>query len=53
MKTNLWIVGTAVFLLSQIASAIEFGGYFRTGIGATENGKTQECLRPSAAQSKL
>lgn len=52
MKTNLWIVGTAVFLLSQIASAIEFGGYFRTGIGATENGKTQECFRLTGAPTK-
>jgi len=52
MKRIPWIVGTAVFLLSQTAFAIEFNGYFRTGIGQTDNGKTQECFQLTGAPSK-
>ena len=52
MKIMLWIVTTSIFILSQIASAFEFHGYLRTGIGATEDGKTQECFKLTGASSK-
>lgn len=52
MKKTPWIVGTTVFLLSQMASAVEFGGYFRTGMGVTDDGKTQECFQLTGAPSK-
>jgi len=52
MKRTPWIVGTTVFVLSQIASAADFSGYFRTGMGVTDNGKTQECFQLTGAPSK-
>jgi len=52
MKRIPWIVGTTVFVLSQIASAADFSGYFRTGMGVTDNGKTQECFQLTGALSK-
>ncbi|MDV7603057.1 carbohydrate porin, partial [Acinetobacter baumannii] len=52
MKKIPWIVGTTVFVLSQIASAADFSGYFRTGMGVTDNGKTQECFQLTGAPSK-
>lgn len=52
MKKSSWIVGTTVFVLSQMASAVEFGGYFRTGMGITDDGKTQECFQLIGAPSK-
>lgn len=52
MKKTAWIVGTAIFIVSQIASALEFHGYMRAGMGATEDGKTQECFKLTGASSK-
>lgn len=52
MKKTAWIVGTAIFIVSQIASALEFHGYIRAGMGATEDGKTQECFKLTGASSK-
>lgn len=52
MKKTAWIVGTAIFIVSQIASALEFHGYMRAGMGATEDRKTQECFKLTGASSK-
>lgn len=52
MKKTAWIVGTAIFIVSQIASALEFHGYMRAGMGVTEDGKTQECFKLTGASSK-
>lgn len=52
MKKTAWIVGTAIFIVSQIASGLEFHGYMRAGMGATEDGKTQECFKLTGASSK-
>ncbi|MBI0394150.1 maltoporin [Acinetobacter bereziniae] len=52
MKKTAWIVGTAIFIVSQIAPALEFHGYMRAGMGATEDGKTQECFKLTGASSK-
>lgn len=52
MKNIKWILGTFTIVLSNTAMAIETHGYFRTGIGATEYGNTQECFQLTGAPSK-
>ena len=52
MKKILWIYSTALLMSSQITSAIDVNGYFRTGIGGTDHGDTQECFRLTGAPSK-
>ena len=44
MKKTLWMYSAALLMSSQIVSAIEVNGYFRTGIGGTDHGDMQECF---------
>ena len=37
---------------SQLATALDIHGYFRTGIGVTDNGGEQECFKLTGASSK-
>ncbi|QIO06457.1 maltoporin [Acinetobacter shaoyimingii] len=54
MKTKIITstLGATILTTSQLVTALETNGYFRTGIGATDNGGTQECFRLIGAHSK-
>ena len=43
----------AFFLIAQPAIALEFHGYFRSGIGANNNGGDQQCFKLPGAGSKF
>lgn len=52
MKKNTLLLGAVVLGLSQTALAVELGGYFRTGMGITDQGNKQECFKLTGAPSK-
>lgn len=52
MKILSWTLGMTILATSQLAAAVEVHGYFRTGIGGTDNGGTQECFKLIGAPSK-
>lgn len=52
MKKMLGIYSTVLLMSSQIVSAVEVSGYFRTGIGGTDHGDTQQCFKLTGALSK-
>ncbi len=52
MKKILWIYSTVILMSSQMVPAIDVNGYFRTGMGGTNHGDTQECFKLTGALSK-
>lgn len=52
MNKSIWWIGVTSVCLLQQAQAIEVHGYFRTGIGSSEKGNTQECFQLSGAPAK-
>lgn len=52
MNKPIWIMGATTLILSNAVSALDINGYFRTGIGSSDNGQTQECFQLTGAPSK-
>lgn len=52
MKIIFWTIGITMLATSQLATALDIHGYFRTGIGVTDNGGEQECFKLTGASSK-
>ncbi|OUY05994.1 maltoporin [Acinetobacter populi] len=52
MKKLSLFLATTVITTSQITIGAEIHGYFRTGMGTTDNGQTQECFQLTGAPSK-
>ncbi|MGQ1411027.1 maltoporin [Acinetobacter baumannii] len=46
------MLGAIIITTSNIALSAEIHGYFRTGMGSTDNGHTQECFQLIGAPSK-
>ncbi len=52
MKKLIGLIGITSIFSSYPAYAVELHGYFRTGIGSSENGNIQECFKLTGAPTK-